>query len=495
MPARLSSPQIDESLVRVESNLEEYPLFAVKTRNRTENQLIFERRRQGADGTELVQRWEVEPPAKLGMPGPFDQDVYLAVLQLLELRGGMPRNGELGFSLYELREILGWSVSGNTYEKIRQSLRRISSTTLTSENAFYSKAEERFLSDTFQIWSVHFSRTRQGKATQERHTLRFHPIFIRNYMAQYLKGLDPEFYWSLPSPLSKRLYRLIDHQRNGNLTWQTDLPSLRQQVPLPNYSYPSEIKRILKPAHEELTERGFLSGVSCEGKTDVTYQVSPEFARRQKARELSGDPGELFAIERLVAEGLRGDVARELVARHGSERCLRYTDALESQRGIRSRAGWLRKAIEHGYELADTLPVADTSSDAASPPLLTEGDNGQHPAVTDPTHTPGDLETERLSPPVADPHAEAVWNPLLTQLTQDINTPSLLVWFEGTVPTAFTDSTLVLHVPNSFSLEYIETRFGEPLRRLLTEQRGPGTTLVLQAPDAAGSPEYARDKS
>jgi len=193
MPTRVSNSQLDEALVRVESNLEEYPLFAVKTRNRTEDQLIFERRRQGEDGTELVQRWEVEPPAKLGMPGPFDQDVYLAVLQLLEMRGGMPRNGELDFSLYELRDILGWSTSGNTYEKIRQSLRRISSTTLTSENAFYSKAEERFLSDTFQIWSVHFSRTRRGTTTRERHTLRFHPIFIRNYVAQYLKGLDPCF--------------------------------------------------------------------------------------------------------------------------------------------------------------------------------------------------------------------------------------------------------------------------------------------------------------
>src|SRR5918911_130716 len=277
MAARMSNLQIDEQLVKVESNLEEYPLFAVKARNRNEKQLIFERRRQGEAGTELVQRWEVEPPAKLGMPGPFDQDVYLAVLQLLEMRGGMPRNGELDFSLYELRDILGWSPSGNTYEKIRQSLRRISSTTLTSENAFFSKAEERFLSDTFQIWSVHFSRTRRGKSTRERHTLRFHPIFIRNYMAQYLKGLDPGFYWSLPSALAKRLYRLIDHQRDGGLTWQTDLASLRQQVPLPNYSYPSEIKRILKPAHEELTQRGFLARVSYKGKLGISYDISPEF--------------------------------------------------------------------------------------------------------------------------------------------------------------------------------------------------------------------------
>jgi hypothetical protein len=44
MLTRMSSSQVDEQLVRVESNLEEYPLFAVKARNRTENQLIFERR-------------------------------------------------------------------------------------------------------------------------------------------------------------------------------------------------------------------------------------------------------------------------------------------------------------------------------------------------------------------------------------------------------------------------------------------------------------------
>src|SRR5215216_214883 len=475
MPARMKGPQLDEQLVRVESNLEEYPLFAVKARNRTENQLVFERRQQGEGGTELVQRWEVEPPAKLGMPGPFDQDVYLAVLQLLELRGGMPRNGELTFSLYELREILGWSTSGN---------------------AFYSKAEERFLSDTFQIWSVHFSRTKQGTATRERHTLRFHPIFIRNYMAQYLKGLDPEFYWSLSSPLSKRLYRLIDHQRDGGLAWQTELSSLRQQVPLSNYSYPSEIKRILTPAHEELIKRGFLASVSYEGKAEVSYRIAAEFARRQKARELSGGPGELFAIERLVAEGIRGDVARDLVAHHGSEKCLRYADALQHQKGIRSRTGWLRRAIEHGYELPDTLPLPD-NTDTASPPLLSEQDTGQTPPLGDSQHVSSDTQSEPAPPPVADPDAQAVWDVLLKELTQESNGPSSSVWFEGIVPTTFTDSTLIVHVPNSFALEYIETRFGERLRSALTEQVGPDAKLVVQASDDANSEDLPeeRDKS
>lgn len=482
MPASMSSSRVDEALVRAESNLEEYPLFAVKTRNRKENQLVFERRRQGENGTELVQRWEVEPPAKLGMPGPFDQDIYLAVLQLLEVRGGMPRNGQLDFSLYELRDILGWTTGGNTYEKIRQSLRRIASTTLTSENAFYNKAEERFLSDTFQIWSVHFSRTIRGKNTRERHTLRFHPIFIRNYVAQYLKGLDASFYWSLPSPLSKRLYRLIDHQRDGGLEWRTDLLSLRQQVPLPNYSYPSEIKRVLQPAHEELEQRGFLSGVAYEDKTNVSYRISPEFARRQKARELSGDPGELFAIERLVSEGLRGDVARDLVARHSSERCLRYADALESQRGIRNRAGWLRKAIEEGYELPDTLPLPNTPPET-SPPILLAGDQEQpheEPQTAPEALVPQDPAQEEAPTELTpDPHAIEAWDSLVEDLVALRGQDSLPPWFEQFAGGDIEGSTLTILVPNSAAANHLNDNFGADLVRMWRDRTGTDATLQV----------------
>lgn len=455
------SPSENSPLVRAEANLEAYPLFAVKARNRKENHLVFERPIQGEDGTTLLQRWEVEPPAKLGMPGPFDQDVYLAVLQLLEMRGGMPRDGELHFSLYELSNILGWTKSGNTYEKIRQSLRRISSTTLTSENAYYSKAEERFLSDTFQVWSVHFSRTKRGNSVRERHTLRFHKIFIRNYLAQYLKGLDPEFYWALPSPLAKRLYRLVDLERDGSLIWKADLFNLRQQIPLTGYSYVSELKRALDPAHCELIRRSFLNGVEYRGKSGILYRVSQEFARRQKARELSGDPGELFAIERLTSEGIRGDVARDLVAYHGSDKCLRYADALEHQRGIRNRAGWLRRAIEKGFELPEPLPLGPQSALTERRPLF-EGTA----AVTQP-------------PPTSDPGAEELWEQILQDVEVDIDVTSLRIWFDGISPIGLEDSILTIAVPSSFAKEYIETRFGERIESLLRERLSQKASLFV----------------
>jgi hypothetical protein len=201
------------TLVSAERNLEEYPLFELKARQRGSKARLFERVIEGESGVSLRQTWKVIPSGEYGMPGPVDQDVYLAVLQLLEKRGGMPEDGELAFSLYELRKVLGWSDdSGGAYREIKDALVRIQLTGVQSSNAFYSAADEQLIADSFNVWSVHFAQRKKrggansgARTTQDRHVLRFHPIFIRNYEAQYLKGLDADFFWSLKMPLSKRL--------------------------------------------------------------------------------------------------------------------------------------------------------------------------------------------------------------------------------------------------------------------------------------------------
>ena len=104
-------------LVSAEQNLEEFPLFELKARKRGAKARVFEKVIEGEAGISLNQMWKVMPSGEYGMPGPVDQDVYLAVLQLLQQRGGMPEDGELSFSLYELRKILVWSDdSGGAYK-------------------------------------------------------------------------------------------------------------------------------------------------------------------------------------------------------------------------------------------------------------------------------------------------------------------------------------------------------------------------------------------
>ena len=466
-------------LVSAEQNLEEFPLFELKARKRGAKARVFERVTEGEGGVSLNQVWKVMPSGEYGMPGPVDQDVYLAVLQLLQQRGGMPEDGELGFSLYELRKILGWSDdSGGAYREIREALLRIATTSMQSRNAFYSAQERRRIVDTFNLWSIHFAEHEvRGHTVRERHVLKFHPIFIRNYMAQYLKGIDSDFYWSLRSPVSKRLYRLVDLQRAGALSWETDLFGVRDQIPL-DYDYPSQIKRALHKAHDELLQRRFLSGVEYEGRTGVVYRVSRGFARRQKARELSGDPKEMFAIERLIRERIDGDTARELVVTHGPQRCLFYADAVNHQKGVLTRAGWIVSAIKGGWAIRDA-PQATLQDSLPETPV--EGVEGaEDHAPTRPERDPEQGIDPASPSPRPDPAAAEVWERVLEDAQGDIvDVSSLRVWFDGITPVGLQDDVLSVAVPNSFAKEYIETRFGELLEASLKERLSKKASLML----------------
>jgi hypothetical protein len=475
-------------LVQVEPNIEEWPVFQLG-RSKS-NSAVVERIVQGEDGSSLRQRMEISAPGKYRLPGRFDYDVYSAVLELLEIRGGIPESGTLRFSLHELILLMDLEPSGRTYEEVKRSLRRIAATVLESDNAFWSNGAQRHISDTFRLWDVTFDAVTDKIGSGNRHRIEFGTLFKRSFEERYLRGLDIEFYWGLDSPVGKRLYRLVDLKRAGAPAWGIDLFELQKQIPIGPYAYVSKIKEKLKAAHEELIERGFLSGMTYRERSRVLYEVSEAFRTRRKDLELAGTQEEIIAIQLLTRSGLRGDVARDLVAKHGPAYCTRCANALPYQKGLRNPAGWLRKAIEHGYDLPDTLPLSAAPTEATLSLLLTSNYNDHNSPVGDPQPLSDAANTELLPPPVADPRAETVWDSLLKELTQDIKAPNISVWFEGTVPTAFEDSTLVLQVPNRFALEYIETRFGELLRRMLTEQVGSDAELLVRAPDGASSADY-----
>ena len=58
------------TLVSAERNLEEYPLFELKARQRGSKARLFERVIEGEGGVSLRQSWKVIPSGEYGMPGP-----------------------------------------------------------------------------------------------------------------------------------------------------------------------------------------------------------------------------------------------------------------------------------------------------------------------------------------------------------------------------------------------------------------------------------------
>jgi plasmid replication initiation protein len=385
-------------LIQVEVNLEEAPLFMFKRRDRREESTEARNTVLTRDGNRLEQYWKITAHRDFGLPGPQDQDVFVAVMTVVSRRGGIPPDGRVSFTLYEILEILGKTHAGKNYEDLRDSLDRLSETSIYAENAFYSKEDEDFRSHRFRMWSVHFSRKKRKGRASEHHTLRFDDILVRSYNASYLKSLDSDFYYSLKRPLARSLYKLVDVKRKEALSWSVELEGLRLLLSMPeSYKYPSAIKRQLEPAHRELIEKGFLSRADFEERgraptrtNVVRYRVSQKFVRERSRPTPELSDGERFATDALVAQGVWPQAAQELVVKHGAGHCLHYVDALPYQEGVKNPAGWLRTHIENAWpvrvpEELPTLPAAEPNDTVIEVPnLASEEKNSARPGRPDP---------------------------------------------------------------------------------------------------------------
>jgi hypothetical protein len=496
------------ALIPVEANLEIPPLFQMRRTDPTNR--IAECRVPVATttGERLEQYWRISVPEPYELPGTFDQDAWVAVQTLVNLRGGMPSDGKLSFSMYELLEIMGRADNGQNYKELREALERLSATHIYSENAFYSKDIEKFETRGFNLWDVHFSQTVNkclGRAT-EKHELEFHSVVRRSFQAEYLKTLDKDFYYSLSSRFAKRLYRLIDRKRRENLSWSVPLERLKQLLPLPtSYRYPSKIKTVLKTAHGELREKGFLVETSYEKSKNPTirYRVSDEFVRRRSAypqavsdRAAIGTGSlsdtEEEAYQRLREKRVWPNVARQLIAQKGAEKCLTYVAALSYQRGIADQGAWLKWAIETDFALdeavireirkqqeAERQPTSQDVAAAGQSALFTPPAPAVQPSDPKPLADEGDEPETAEEPAAIDEEAQSAWLSLVAKLSALRGQESLPPWFGELEGGELTESTLTIVVPNSTAANYLNNHFGTDLVTLWREHAGADATLQV----------------
>lgn len=391
------------ALILVEANLEVPPTFQLRRTDPNRRIAEFSNTLVNEEGERVQQHWRISVPEPYELPGPFDQDVWVAVQTLVGMRGGMPPDGRLYFSLYELLGVMRKVRKGDNYKELRASLLRLSATHFQADNAFYLKDKNKLATRTFTLWDVSLDTevdNETGEAT-ERHFLEFNNVVRQSFQAEYLKTLDSDFYFSLRSPLAKRLYRLIDRKRQGRPRWGTSLDRLKDMAPLaPSYKTPSKIRDVLETAHGELQRRGFLAGVSYEKRNGthwVRWRVEPEFDRQRslKSRDgalaLEGEPAEdeRQAAGLLINQGVWPNVARDLVRRHGPEACCLQVESLRLQKGVADAGAWLRWAIETDHPLPNHLRSQPSlmdegdAEDNSPPPPLPETENGSFRAEDD----------------------------------------------------------------------------------------------------------------
>lgn len=246
--------------VRLDRSLEALPLFRLSD-SADEGVISYA---DAAGG-----RWRVIPAPGDRLPGTFDQDVYVELLRRYQ-EAGEPSDGAISFTLHAFLRAMGRRVDGRTYEQLRGALSRLERTSLESVGIYEAASGERRDVRFTLLGSVTVERRRSldrdqlqlfsAIATSEPGVARvvLGTTMRDNLTANHTIGISMPCYWSLGSPVARRLYRLLEVARaDGRLTWRVALDRLAEQLPLAQ-RYPSHLQRVLQPAHDMLIGQGVL---------------------------------------------------------------------------------------------------------------------------------------------------------------------------------------------------------------------------------------------
>jgi plasmid replication initiation protein len=433
------------------------------------------------DGKKAKRRFKYTPSKEYGDTTDFDRDVYRAIILHAFQGGGMPQDGVVHFSLYQLRKILDLPEKGASYRRIRDSIVRLQTMSVNADT--YWQELKGFKSEyysTFSRANFEANEDRFGRAS-EHHWVRFDEVIVRSYHEGYVRDLDHNFYFSLHKKHARALYSEIDLGRSKGLVWEIPLSELGLRLGMAaSYRHPSAKKRALAAAHEEMKRKGFLARVSYPDKRTARYEVAEDFVVERTVLGRRWTPEEEATIRALISNDVRAGAARELVARKGTVLCNYYLRALPYQKWVRSPGGFLYKYISNEMPLdveppqrfleeAEVVPdygdLAPNGAPGGAQTASSRGRPGAASASARSAASPRDADGREEDPASYEPHREAarLWEDVLHRAAERIDVSGMRVWFEGVSAVGMDDEVLTVAVPNTFAEDYIRTRFKDVL--------------------------------
>lgn len=274
-----SAPLNEEGLLlgKDEMNLVEHPFAVLKHGSQDRNiiRLSFEKVHPRT-GKTVKSLWEVSGHPEQGLPGPTEERLYVALMQIT--REQNPKEKTIYFSRGDLMNRLGWPHTKQYYESLATAFTRLAAVTIRADRAFWDAAREDYYATvTFHVLEeVHISNEPPGRRAQNALPLSsfsWGDTIFQSLQAGYLRSLDTDFGLSLSLPLSLRLFRYLDRHRRGKGRGENRAHAITPRssftiglkrlceihLGMAASQYNSKHKERLKPAHEELIERGFLA--------------------------------------------------------------------------------------------------------------------------------------------------------------------------------------------------------------------------------------------
>lgn len=222
--------------------------------------------------------------ADFGRPRGIDTDVLLAIETKFILLG-CPEGNQVVTTPYELIQMVNDDLSGSAYERLKASLLRLWRVGFMVRKGEIEQDSQwiRYLNMSLSlIQGIQFASRIRRDASNEledmeassKLVITLSEPFAASIRAGYTHHLDRRLLAGLEQPVARALYRILQAHRpkSGELeVLLRDWASLCGIIA----TAPDKIRRILNPAHDELTAVGYLEEVSFNGKGSkqtVTYR-------------------------------------------------------------------------------------------------------------------------------------------------------------------------------------------------------------------------------
>ena len=246
-----------------EMNLAEYPVSKLgKGDNR--DKIEYHGRKTLKTGQVIEQKWTVQ--GAVGLPSEFGERVLVALMALTAQSKFEDRRVE--FSIYRILKMMGCSTSHRNCTSVIQALQQLTGLLITQQNAFWDHKEKGYKEDgeVFHViesayWRYgkkYISESLEEKLGEARACITWSEEMWESFKAGYIKNLDLTFFFALKNPTARRLYRFLDKRMAYQDEYQIDIFALSGNLGMARYDFPSQLKKKLKPALEELVEGGFL---------------------------------------------------------------------------------------------------------------------------------------------------------------------------------------------------------------------------------------------
>lgn len=350
-----------------EMNLAEFP-FTVLSHKTAKSKKTIEwiALVPGRNGKLINQEWTVTGSDKYGLPHAIDNDFYLGIMLFLKRNNFESRT--IYFTECEFLRTIGKGISQGDYKRLEQSLDRMKGVMIKATNTFWDNKEKCYLKSVgaFGIIDEYNLYTKEKeKNIIEDSKMPYSKIIIGETLFQsikssYIKSLDLKFYFSLKTPLAKRLFRYLDKNRYKKEVYEIELLKLASLLPLEE-KRTWDIKRWLEKPHKELIDKSFLEkvnyGKTQTGKHKVIYTFAQIKSLEPEQTEILLEIPESSIsqkIRALTERGITEITAHELVEKY-PDRIMKQVDVFDyltekkDPKVSKNPAGFLCKSIEKDF--------------------------------------------------------------------------------------------------------------------------------------------------